>query len=162
MAVQDVMGSIPVNPATPDRVTSSRHAEEVVRLAYSELRQLRQQRVEIMKRIGTIKQTILGLAAIFDGLVTQDELLDLNGRKAQRHQTGLTKACRLVLMQAAGPLRAREVRDRLRRQGVLLEHHKDPLASVTTVLSRLVEYGEARFSEQPDGKRAFVWANQPV
>jgi hypothetical protein len=38
----------------------------------------------------------------------------------------------------------------------LLARHKDPMASVTTVLNRLVEYGEA----QPvlaNGRRAWQW-----
>lgn len=35
---------------------------QVVKAAHEELRQLLQQRAEIMKRIGTVKQTITGLA----------------------------------------------------------------------------------------------------
>jgi len=159
MATQQVMAELPT--VNPNLSTSSRHAEEVIRLAREELRVLRSQRAEIMKRIGTVKQTILGLAVIFDGIVSEDELLDLNGKKSRGHQTGLTKACRLTLMQASAPLRAREVRDRLRQQGLSLEAHKDPLASVTTVLNRLVHYGEARLVERADGKRAFAWVNQP-
>ena len=34
------------------------HVQEVVRQAHEELRQLLQQRAEVMRRIGTIKQTI--------------------------------------------------------------------------------------------------------
>jgi chorismate mutase len=36
------------------------HVQEVIRQAHDELRQLLQQRAEIMKRIGTVKQTISG------------------------------------------------------------------------------------------------------
>jgi hypothetical protein len=35
--------------------------------------------------------------------------------------------------------------------------HKDPLASVTTVLNRLVEYGEARAVSRDNGRRAWQW-----
>ncbi len=35
--------------------------------------------------------------------------------------------------------------------------HKDPLASVTTVLNRLVEYGEARTLIRENGRRAWEW-----
>jgi hypothetical protein len=35
--------------------------------------------------------------------------------------------------------------------------HKDPLASVTTVLNRLVEYGEARAVVNEHGRRAWEW-----
>ena len=38
------------------------HVQEVIRQAHEELRQLLHQRAEIMKRIGTVKQTISGLA----------------------------------------------------------------------------------------------------
>jgi hypothetical protein len=36
-------------------------------------------------------------------------------------------------------------------------HHKDPLASVTTVLNRLVEYGEAQSVVRENGRRAWQW-----
>ena len=51
------------------------HVEEVVRQAHEELRQLLQQRAEVMRRIGTIKQTIAGLANLFGDAVLSDELL---------------------------------------------------------------------------------------
>ena len=41
------------------------HVQEVIRQAHGELRHLLQQRSEIMKRIGTVKQTISGLANLF-------------------------------------------------------------------------------------------------
>src|SRR6266568_8029366 len=91
----------------------SQHAEEVVRRAWDELRALRQQRAEIMRRIGTVRQTSLGLATMFEGSMTEDELLDLHGRKANGRQTGFTKAIRIVLMRSPAPLRAAEVRDRI-------------------------------------------------
>jgi hypothetical protein len=160
MALQNPIPQL--TPTALDNVASSRHAEEVVRRARQELQSLKNQRAEIMKRIGTVKQTILGLAAIFDGLVPEDELLDLNGKKAPGHQTGLTKGCRLVLMQSPDPLRPRDVSERLMQHGVSLEKHKDPLASVTTILNRLVHYGEARLVDRPDGRRAFAWVNQPL
>ena len=64
----------------------------------------------------------------------------------------------MVLIEARTPLTAREVCDQLRsRFGELLINHKDPLASVTTVLNRLADYGEARSSSNPHGKRAWEW-----
>jgi len=39
----------------------------------------------------------------------------------------------------------------------MLERHKDPMASVTTVLNRLVAYGEARAVSLDNGRRAWVW-----
>jgi hypothetical protein len=57
------------------------HVEEVVRQAHEELRQLLHQRAEVMRRIGTIKQTIAGLANLFGESVLNDELLELVDRR---------------------------------------------------------------------------------
>ena len=56
------------------------HVQEVVRQAHEELRQLLRQRAEVMKRIGTVKQTIAGLANLFGDAVLSDELLELVDR----------------------------------------------------------------------------------
>jgi hypothetical protein len=42
--------------------STSAHVQEVVKAAEEDLRQLMQQRADIVKRISTIKQTIVGLA----------------------------------------------------------------------------------------------------
>jgi len=39
----------------------------------------------------------------------------------------------------------------------LLDRHKDPIASVTTVLSRLVDYAEVRNSLDSNGRRLWEW-----
>ena len=52
------------------------HVQEVIRQAHDELRQLLQQRADIMKRIGTLKQTISGLANLFGDGVLNEELLE--------------------------------------------------------------------------------------
>jgi hypothetical protein len=44
----------------------------------------------------------------------------------------------------------------------VLLRHKDPLASVTTVLNRLVEYGEARTVVRENGRRAWQWVADPA
>jgi hypothetical protein len=140
-----------------------RHVQEVVRAAHDELRQLIRQRAEIMKRIGTVKQTIAGLANLFGDGVLNDELLELVDRKSGGRQPGFTKACRMILMEAERPLGAREVCEQIeQRVPALLLRHKDPLASVTTVLNRLVEYGEARPVSRDNGRRAWQWVADPV
>lgn len=134
------------------------HVQEVVRQAHEELRQLLQQRSEVMRRIGTIKQTIAGLAKLFGDEVLSDELLELLDRKSSGRQPGFTKACRTVLMDANRALSARDVCDRLQQKSPpLLARHKDPMASVTTVLNRLVAYGEASAVSLENGRRAWQW-----
>ena len=134
------------------------HVQEVVRAAHEELSQLMRQRAEIMKRIGTIKQTIAGLANLFGDDILSDDLLELVGRKSSGRQPGFTKICRVVLMEAGRPLGAREVCEQIhKRMPTILVRHKDPLASVTTVLNRLVEYGEAKAVMRDNGRRAWEW-----
>lgn len=139
------------------------HVQEVLKSAHEELRLLLKQRAEIMKRIGTVKQTIVGLANMFGEDVLNEELLDLIDRKTSGRQPGFTKACRMVLMEAGRPLGAREVCERIQEKiPPILLRHKDPLASVTTVLNRLVEYGEARTLIKENGRRAWEWVAEPA
>jgi len=135
--------------------------QQVVRAAHDELRQLMRQRADIMKRIGTVKQTISGLANLFGDDVLGEDLLELIDRKPNGRQPGFTKACRTVLMEARSPLGAREVCQELeRRASEILLRHKDPMASVTTVLNRLVDYGEARSLTNDRGRRVWEWVSE--
>jgi hypothetical protein len=134
------------------------HVQEVIRQAHDELRQLLQQRADVMRRIGTIKQTIAGLANLFGDGVLGDELLEMADRKTGGRQPGLTKACRTTLVDATLPLSGRDVCERIQQKfPLVLARHKDPLASVTTVLNRLVAYGEARAVAIEKGRRAWEW-----
>ena len=72
--------------------TGNGHVLEVVREAHEELRHLLQQRAEVMRRIGTIKQTIAGLANLYGDEVLSEELLELidrksSGRRIRLHQS---------------------------------------------------------------------------
>jgi len=136
-------------------------AQQVVKAAHEELLQLMRQRAEIMKRIGTVKQTIAGLANLFGEQLLGDDLLELIDRKPNGRQPGFTKACRRVLMEVRRPLGAREVCVELERYApAILARHKDPLASVTTVLNRLVDYGEARSLSNDRGRRVWEWISE--
>ena len=136
--------------------------EQVIKAAHDELLQLMEQRAEIVKRIGTVKQTIVGLANLFGDHVLGDDLLELIDRKPNGRQPGFTKGCRTALMEAGRPLGAREVCQELeKRSPAILSRHKDPLASVTTVLNRLVEYGEALSLVRENGRRAWQWVADP-
>ena len=139
------------------------HVQEVVRQAHDELRQLLQQRSDVMRRIGTIKQTIAGLANLFGDSVLSDELLELVDRKSNGRQPGFTKACRMILMEANRAVSARDVCDRMQEKAPpILARHKDPIASVTTVLNRLVAYGEAKAVALENGRRAWKWVADSV
>jgi len=133
------------------------HVQEVVRQAHDELRQLMVQRAEVMKRIGTVKQTIAGLANLFGDSVLNEELLELVDRKSNGRQPGFTKACRMMLMESGRAMSARDICEYFQQKlPSMLARHKDPMASVTTVLNRLVEYGEAE-AVVSNGRRAWRW-----
>ena len=134
------------------------HVQEVIRQAHEELRQLLHQRAEIMKRIGTVKQTISGLANMFGDQVLNEELMELVDRKNSGRKPGFTKACRMILMESGRAMTARDICDYFQAKiPTLLARHKDPMASITTVLNRLVDYGEAE-AVMAKGRRAWRWA----
>ena len=134
------------------------HVQEVIRQAHEELRVLMQQRADVMKRIGTVKQTIAGLANLFGDGVLSDELMELVDRKSSGRQPGFTKACRMILMEVGKPMSARDICEYFQQKiPSLLARHKDPMASVTTVLNRLVDYGEAQAVFLGNGRRAWLW-----
>src|SRR5690349_3686241 len=146
----------------PVEKSDNSHVQEVVRQAHGELRTLLQQRAEIMKRIGTVKQTISGLANLFGDGVLNEELLELVDRKSSGRQPGFTKACRMILMQSGRSMNARDICDHFQQKmPALLARHKDPMASVTTVLNRLVDYGEAE-AVVANGRRAWRWVADPA
>jgi len=134
------------------------HVQEVVRQAHEELRQLLHQRADVMKRIGTVKQTISGLANLFGDAVLSEELLELVDRRTNGRQPGFTKACRMILMESGRAVTARDICDYFQQKmPAMLARHKDPMASVTTVLNRLVDYGEAQAVLTNSGRRAWRW-----
>ncbi len=91
------------------RGTTLGHVQEVIRQAHGELRQLMQQHADVMKRIGTVKQTIAGLANLFGDEVLSEELMELVDRKSSGRQPGFTKACRMILMEAGRAMSARDI-----------------------------------------------------
>jgi hypothetical protein len=65
-------------------------------------------------------------------------------------------------MEAGTPLDARQgLRDLQRRFPELVERHKDPLASVTTVFNRLIGYAEVRSFHNGKGRRVWEWIAEP-
>lgn len=132
---------------------------QVVARAHQELISLEQERARIMERIGALKQTIAGLANVFGEGLLSDELMDLVDRRRGDTNSGLTRTCRTTLMESGLPLTTQAILDEIQsRQPKLLAHHKSPVASVTTILNRLVQYGEARVTKDLSGKKTWQWA----
>jgi len=126
---------------------------EVLRSARAELEELVAQRAEITRRIGTTKQ-----ARMFGGNALQSAVLELMEHRSANRQSGFTRACRYLLTESSGPMTSADLCERLRRKfPELAERHKDLTASVTTVMNRLVHYGEASISDAVHGRRAWIW-----
>jgi hypothetical protein len=135
------------------------HVQKVIDGAEVELRHLIEERVEVTKRICTVKQIIIGLANLYGDVVLDDALSGLLGRDGGARQPGITRACRQVLLDAGRPMSAREVCDQIQQSvPVLLARHKDPMATIYTILGRLVEYGEVRVLPGARGQRTWIWA----
>jgi hypothetical protein len=150
---EDSYGSL-ANCGAPD-------VHVIVKAAHHELRRLIQQRLDITKRIGTIKQTIVGLCNLFGDDELSGDLRELVNGKAVIRRPGITQACRKVLIDARCPLTARNVCEQIQQQTMLdLPCAKNLLAAVTTVLSRLGQYGEARTVPRDNGPRAWVWVSE--
>jgi hypothetical protein len=131
---------------------------EVLRAAKTELDQLVQQRAEITRRIGTTKQAIIGLAKLFGGDVLHSAVLELMEHRANNRQSGFTRACRYLLTEANRAMTSTEMCAALRiKFPELAARHKDLSASATTVMNRLVSYGEAAPATDAHGRRVWTW-----
>ena len=138
------------------------HVQEVLRSAEQELAGLLQHRGEVMRRIGTIKQTLAGLADLFGDAVLSDELRIALDRGVTDRRKGFTRACRQILLESRIPLHTRQCCEELwRRFPELAGRHKDLGASVTTVFHRLVAYGEVRCFLNEQGVRVWEWIAAP-
>jgi hypothetical protein len=161
-----VSSRLPAVIKTGADVSSNRDAPDIqviVQTAHEELRRLIQQRVEITKRVTTIKQTIMGLYQLYnlfgDGELSED-LHELVNGKAVVRRSGITQACRKVLMDAGCPLTARNVCEQIQQRNMLDRPcSKNLIAEVTTVLGRLAQYGEARTAPRDNGPRTWVWVS---
>lgn len=154
------MENVPTSPAGDTRPGAlDHHVKEIIRQTEQQLRQLMAERKAVAKRIRMVKQTITGLANIFDDAVTDSASLELIGRQHRSRPRGITQACRQVLLDAGRPLGSRDICDELnRRVPALLASHKDSKSTINTILGRLHEYGEVTMVRLERGQRAWLWS----
>jgi hypothetical protein len=125
-------------------IPNTTDVEQVIEYARTELRVLLHQRAEITRRLAVVRRTIVDLAKLFGHDASSLDQLTLIRPPQRARHTGLTEACRSVLMKASQPLTAHDVVAKMQASNAeLIYHHKDPIASVTKILLRLESYGDA-------------------
>ena len=141
---------------------SAASVQSVLRHVHDELIQLFEQRNAIMRKICVAKRTIVGLAGLYGDGALDDSLRELVGRRTSRRQPGLTNMCRRILMEADRLMSAQDVLDEIVAEDhAVLAGHKNPVGSVTTILNRLVDYGEARRIFSENNRRVWQWVAEP-
>src|SRR5690242_6740814 len=78
--------------------------EQIIKRAAADLQRLRNERMEITKRIASIKETVSGLATLCADEQVKARLLELVDTPSSGRQAGLTRAVRLALMESSAPL----------------------------------------------------------
>jgi DNA repair exonuclease SbcCD ATPase subunit len=71
--------------------------------------------------------------------------------------TGLTELARITLKEAFVAVSAGELKKRMEAKGFDFSKYSSPLASVHTVLKRLVKSGQVKVVPQKGGKKTYQW-----
>jgi len=138
--------------------------EHVVTKIRKELDSLHTEHAVIVKRIALIRQTLHGLAGVFGPELLGGDLQNLLSFRAVQAGTGsrgLTETCRRMLMELSTPVTVHQLCRRIQeRCPDVLANNKKPTASLSVILRRLVEYGEAENGLDDSGKRTWRWASR--
>lgn len=129
--------------------------EPVIGALQNRLRVLILERAAIVKRIGIVKKTVVGLADLFGSDVINGEMLNLPGLQSARRSRihpELTDLCRQLLREASEPLTVRQILRQLQDKSPGgLDRQRHPENSLRVTLSRLVAYGEAEELRTKEG-----------
>src|SRR5258706_5730468 len=126
-------------------------AKAELRALQAEIGECLSRQEELEKKLAAIRQMI---NAFSNALGEQFEEAD---------ELGLTDAVRQAIKTHNGPLEPIAVRDRLQQLGFNTNKYGNFMASVHTVIARLLKQGEVKQQViQPGNKAAYVWVPQPV
>lgn len=119
---------------------------------------LQRELLDVEQEIAALKSTIYGLSVIYGEEVISRELLDQVRPLFRTKKRGLTAACRSVLASAEVPCSVGRVCQLITAADPsLLLWHRNPLASVMTVLRNLAKKGEV-VRTSAHGRSAWEWA----
>jgi hypothetical protein len=123
-----------------------------------QLEEIEEVREKTLRRIYVLRDGIYGLSAMLgeDPLEVSPELF----LKYLEPDTGFTDAIRKVLeLNKSRYMNPVSVRDKLKDMGYDLSKYTNPLASIHTILKRLVESGEVEPDEGVGGRTVYRWKN---
>lgn len=115
--------------------------KEALSVAQSELIELNRQREELDQRIARLRETVFSLSQLVRETSDLEELSDEDSAHITS-DIGFTDSIREVLKAGGTWMTPIHVRDGLLRTGYPLDTYTNPLASIHTVLKRLVNRGE--------------------
>jgi hypothetical protein len=117
---------------------------------------------EVEEEISAVKNTLYGLSVIFGEEVFSRQLLQSIRPKHDGRVRGLTATCQAVLIKASRPCSVSAVCNLVRAVNpLLLVHHRNPRASVMTVLRNFAGRGQVvRGSE--NGRSVWRWASSEL
>lgn len=146
------------------RCMPSDRKPELLNLAGGRLREeseaLQRELLETEQEIAALKSTIYGLSVIYGEKVISRELLDKVRPMVRTKKHGLTAACRSVLASTGVPCSVGAVCQLINAADPsLLLRHRNPLASVMTILRNLAKKGEV-IRRSANGRSIWEWAQQ--
>jgi hypothetical protein len=117
---------------------------------------LQSELAEVNANVARLREGVFGLAALA-GVDLKAESPDLF-RGSVRGNVGLTSAIRMAIRGADFPMTPTDIRDYLVDNAYPIREHKNPLASIHSVLNRLIDAGEVVMGTDTRRKKTvYVW-----
>lgn len=133
---------------------AKREYQRALTSARRELERLLQQRLRIEQRMTELQPIIRNLENLCQDL---DQRRAAEQAASKELLQGLTQEVSKTLKSNYSPMSPRQIMDDMVRRGFDFKTYSSPLASVHTVLRRLVKAGKAEIVPQPKGKKRYKW-----
>jgi hypothetical protein len=129
----------------PIRKDKDNDVEQLIDKMKRDLHALYGERTAIDRRMDTIKKGLVGLATLYGREALSLDFVQCVDPAQNRRRAGITAMCRSILRESHSPLSSAEIYQKIRETNAeLLALHKNPTASVDTVLRRLLKQGQAQ------------------
>lgn len=123
----------------------------------AEMSALQQELKAVEDEISAVKSTLFGLSVIYGEEVFPQHLLEAVRVKREAKAKGLTATCQAVLSRTTLPCTVSEVCDLIRQADpLLLVHHRNPRASVMTILRNFAKRGQVTRGTE-NGRSVWQW-----